>query len=189
MGRSILNVPEVSTGDKLVKIHYHKYSTRHSLSGGSSGIIWRTANFTTTTDNATFVVKGQIWGRAHASDHCGVYCQLLDSNNNNVVSGADSTDGARYQGVGYAGVNAGGSWAKFLLAWHQIYTGIDAGTYRILIGWSTRNNSSGSERPFEFWNINATDDDRSHQHDSHCEIWELKNSQGLNNQNLTVGVW
>ena len=187
MGRLILNEPEVSTGDNLVKIHYHKYSTRHSLSNSSNGTIWRTASFNTTTPNATFIIKGQIWARAHASDHCGVYCQLLDSNNNNVVSGADSDDGARYQGIGYAGVNAGGAWAKFLLAWHQIYTGIDAGTYRIRIGWSAKN--GGQERPFEFWNINATDDGRSHQHDSHCEIWELKNSQGLNNQNLSVGVW
>lgn len=187
MGRSILNVPEAATGDNLVKIHYHKYSTRHSLSNSNNGTIWRTGTFTTTTDNATFIIKGQIWGRAHAADHCSVFCQLLDSSNNNVVSGADSTDGARYQGIGYAGVNAGGAWAKFLLAWHQIYTGIDAGTYKIRIGWSPKN--GGQERPFEFWNINATDDDRSHQHNSHCEIWELKNSQGLNNQNLTVSTW
>ena len=187
MGRSILNVPEVSTGDKLVKIHYHKYSTRHSIPGGNSGTLWRTADFTTTTDNATFVIKGQIWGRAYASDHCGVYCQLLDSNNNNVVSGADGTDGARYQGIGYAGVNAGGSWAKFLLAWHQIYTGIDAGTYKVLIGYSPRDGSA--DRPFSDWNISSNDDGRAHQHDSHCEIWELENSQGLNNQNLSVGVW
>ena len=187
MGRLILNEPEVSTGDNLVKIHYHKYSTRHSLSNSGNGTIWRTANFTTTTPNATFIIKGQIWGRAHASDHCGVFCQLLDSNNNNVVSGADSDDGARYQGIGYAGVNSGHSWAKFLLAWHQIYTGINAGTYKVLIGWQAKNGAQ--ERPFSDWNINANDDSRSHQHDSHCEIWELKNSQGLNNQNLSVGTW
>tara|TARA_B100002019_G_scaffold276333_1_gene275051 strand:+ start:1493 stop:2056 length:564 start_codon:yes stop_codon:yes gene_type:complete len=187
MGRSILNEPEVSTGDKLVKIHYHKYSTRHGLSNSANGVIWRTGTFTTTTDNATFVIKGQIWGRHHAADHCGVFCQLLDSSNNNVVSGADNTDGARYQGIGYAGVNSGNSWAKFLLAWHQIYTGLSAGTYKVLIGWSPRN--GGQERPFSDWNINNNDDGRAHQHDSHCEIWELKNSQGLNNQNLSVGVW
>ena len=187
MGRSILNLPETSSGDNLIKVHYHKYASRHGLDNSQSGVIWRTDPFTTTEDNATFIIKGQIWGRAHASDHCGVFCQLLDSNNNNVVSGADSDDGARYQGIGYAGVNAGGAWAKCLLAWHQIYTGIDPGTYRIRIGWSAKN--GGQERPFEFWNINATDDARSHQHDSHCEIWELKNSQGLINQNLTVGTW
>jgi len=188
MGRSILNLPETSSGDHLVKIHYHKYSTRHGLNGGNQGVIWRTGTFTTTTDNATFVIKGQIWGRHHASDHCGVYCQLLDSSNNNVVSGADSTDGARYQGIGYAGVNSAASWAKFLLAWHQIYTGIDAGTYKVLIGWKVRD-SHNNERPFTDWNINSNDDNRAHQHDSHCEIWELKNSQGLNNQNLSIGVW
>ena len=187
MGRSILNVPEVSTGDKLVKIHYHKYSTRHGLNNSGNGVIWRTSTFTTTTDNATFVIKGQIWGRHSAADHCSVFCQLLDSSNNNVVSGADSADGPRYQGIGYAGVNSGSAWAKFLLAWHQIYTGIDAGTYKVLIGWSTKN--GGQERPFSDFNINANDDARSHQHDSHCEIWELKNSQGLNNQNLSVSTW
>jgi hypothetical protein len=187
MGRSILNEPEASTGDHLVKIHYHKYSTRHSISAGTTGTLWRTANFTTTTDNATFLIRGQIWGRAYASDHCGIFCEILDTNNNNVVAGSANQDGSRYQGIGYAGVNNGSSWAKFLLSWHQVYTGLDAGTYRIRIGWASRN--GGSERPFEFWNINSADDGRAHQHDSHCEIWELKNSQGLINQNLSVGVW
>ena len=187
MGRSILNLPEAATGDNLVKIHYHKYSTRHGLGNSQSGVIWRTSTFTTTTDNATFVIKGQIWGRHNASDHCGIFCQLLDSSNNNVVSGADSDDGPRYQGIGYAGVNAPNSWAKYLLAWHQIYTGIDAGTYKVLIGWSPKN--GGQERPFTDWNINSNDDGRAHQHESHCEIWELKNSGGLNTQNLSVGVW
>ena len=187
MGRSILNLPETSSGDNLIKVHYHKYASRHGLANSQSGVIWRTDTFTTTEDNATFIIKGQIWARHHASDHCGVFCQLLDSSNNNVVSGADSNDGARYQGIGYAGVNAPNSWAKFILYWHQIYTGIDAGTYKVLIGWQAKN--GGQERPFTDWNINSSDDGRAHQHESHCEIWELKASQGLNNQNLGVGVW
>ena len=187
MGRSILNLPETSTGDKLVKIHYHKYATRHGLNNSQNGVIWRTDTFTTTEDNATFIIKGQIWARHNAADHCSVFCQLLDSSNNNVVSGADATNGARYQGIGYAGVNSSASWAKFILYWHQIYTGIDSGTYKVLIGWSPKN--GGQERPFTDFNINSADDGRAHQHESHCEIWELKNSQGLINQNLSVGVW
>jgi len=188
MGRSILNLPESSTSDKLVKVHYHKYNTRHALSGGANGIIWRTAAFTTTTSDATFIVTGQIWGRYHASDHCGVYCQLVDNSGANVVSGAADTDGARYRGIGYAGVNAAQSWAKFLLQWHQVYTGISPGTYKILIGWSARN-GSGGEQPFTNYNINNTDDVRSKQHDSTCEIWELENSEGLNNQSLSISTW
>ena len=187
MGRSILNLPETSTGDKLVKIHYHKHSVRYGVSNSANGILWRTAAFTTTTTNATFIVTGQIWARHSASDHCGVYCQLVDNSGANVVSGAADTDGARYRGIGYAGVNTGQSWAKFLLQWHQVYTGIAPGTYKILIGWSLRNGAS--ERPFTDYNINNTDDNRSQQHDSTCEIWELESSQGLNNQSLTISTW
>lgn len=187
MGRSILNLPETSTGDKLVKIHYHKYNVRHGLSDASNGIIWRTAAFTTTTDNATFIITGQIWGRHYAADHCGIYCQLVNDAGANVVAGAADQDGARYRGIGYAGVNTGQSWAKFLLQWHQVYTGLSAGTYKVLIGWSTRN-GNGS-RPFSDYNINNSDDTRSQQHDSTCEIWELESSQGLTNQSLSVSTW
>lgn len=188
MGRSILNLPETPTSDdKLVKIHYHKYSTRQGLGNVPGGIIWRTAAFTTTESNATFIVTGQIWGRHSASDHCGVYCQLVDNSGANVVSGAADQDGARYRGIGYAGVNTGQSWAKFLLQWHQVYTGIAPGTYKILIGWSSRN--SNNSRPFTDYNINSNDDNRNQQHDSTCEIWELKNSEGLNNQSLSISTW
>ena len=188
MGRSILNLPESSpTGDKLVKIHYHKYNVRHGVSNAATGILWRTAAFTTTTSNATFIVTGQLWGRHSASDHCGIYCQLVDNSGANVVANAADLDGARYRGIGYAGVNAAQSWAKFLLQWHQVYTGISAGTYKILIGWSQRNNAAG--RPFTDYNINNTDDARSKQHDSTCEIWELESSQGITNTSLGVATW
>lgn len=187
MGRSILNLPETSTGDKLVKIHYHKHSVRYGVSNSANGILWRTAAFTTTTTNATFIVTGQIWGRHASADHCGVYCQLVDNSGANVVSGAADTDGARYRGIGYAGVNVEQSYAKFLLQWHQVYTGISPGTYKILIGWSTKNGNSS--RPFTDYNINNSDDARSKQHDSTCEIWELESSQGLNNQSLTISTW
>jgi len=188
MGRSILNLPESSpTSDKLVKIHYHKYNTRHGLSDVSNGILWRTAAFTTTTSNATFIVTGQIWGRHAAADHCGIYCQLVNNAGANAVAGAADTDGARYRGIGYAGVNAGASYATFLLQWHQVYTGLAAGTYKVLIGWSTRNGNSS--RPFTDYNINTSDDARSQQHDSTCEIWELESSQGITNTSLGVATW
>ena len=188
MGRSILNLPETSsTGDKLVKIHYHKHNVRYGVSNVANGILWRTAAFTTTTSNATFIVTGQIWGRHSASDHCGVYCQLVNNAGANVVAGADSQDGARYRGIGYAGVNTEQSWAKYLLQWHQVYTGVAPGTYKILIGWSSR--TGNSARPFTDYNINNTDDARSQQHDSTCEIWELESSQGLTNQSLGVSTW
>jgi hypothetical protein len=188
MGRSILNLPESSpTSDKLVKIHYHKYNTRHGLSDASSGILWRTAAFTTTTSNATFIVTGQIWGRHSAADHCGIYCQLVNNAGANAVAGAADTDGARYRGIGFAGVNTGQSYAKFLLQWHQVYTGLTAGTYKVLIGWSARNGNNC--RPFTDYNINATDDVRSQQHDSTCEIWELESSQGITNTSLGVATW
>ena len=188
MGRSILNLPEASTSDKLAKVHYHKYSTRHGVSESANGGLWLSSGFTTTTSNATLIIRGQIWARHNASDTCGIYCQLLDNSNNNAISGADNQDGSRYWGIGYSGVNTGTAWAKFLLSWHQIYTGVDAGTYKVKIGWSTRDGTTGN-RPFSDWNINSGDDARSRQHDTTCQIWELEDSEGLTNTNLSIATW
>ena len=189
MGRSILN-PEIpaATTDKLVKVHYHKWSTRTGNDNLREDVMWRTGAFTTTTTNATLIVTGQMWGRHAVSDHCGVYAQLINSSNNsNVLAGYADEDGERYYGIGYAGVNQGTAYAKYLLHWYQVLPNVAAGTYKIDIGWRTR--SVSTDRPFSDYNINSNDDDRAHQHDSTCEIWELEPSQGLTNTNLAVSTW
>lgn len=190
MGRSILNVASggSSTTDKLVKVHYHKWAVRTGNDNLREDVMWRTGAFTTTTTNATLIVTGQMWGRHAISDHCGVYAQLIySSNNNNVLTGYADEDGERYYGIGYAGVNKGTDWGKYLLQWYQVLPNVAAGTYKIDIGWRTRADST--DRPFTDYNINNTDDARSRQHDSTCEIWELEPSQGLTNTNLAVSTW
>jgi len=187
MGRSILN--QVDTGnDLLVKVHYKRNSDRRGLSDGSSGIVWRTGNFTTTTSNATLIVKGQLWGSNAYSDGCGEYVELCNSDGSAVDSSWRSNDGKRYWGASYAGVDSGSIWAKFLFHWHQVYTGINPGTYQIVVGWNTRNGSGGN-KPFQVVNPNTNDDARSRQHESHCEIWELQPSQGLTTVQLSQNVW
>ena len=54
MGRSILNVvsDSGSTTDKLVKVHYHKWSTRTGNDTVREDVMWRTGAFTTTTTDA-----------------------------------------------------------------------------------------------------------------------------------------
>jgi len=195
MGRSISSAVS-GYEDQLVKIHYHRYDQRHNAgNGGASGVLWRTNHFTTTTTNSTLIVKGQIWGGSNYSDACGEFVELQNSNGTAIDSSWRNTDGRRYWGVSYAGVdnNAQSTWAKFLFHWHQVYTNISPGTYEILVGWQTRNNSSGN-RPFNNWNINANDDNRSRQHESHCEIWELKPGSGdlassLTNTNISDVGW
>lgn len=194
MGRSILNA---GTGggidDQLVKIHYHRYDTRHNLGSAQSGVIWRTNHFTTTTNNATLIVKGQIWGGTAYSDACGEYTELCNSDGSAYNNSWRNTDGRRYWGCSYAGVDNSSIWAKFLFHWHQVYTNINAGTYEIVCGWNTRDNGSNN-RPFQYSNINANDDNRSRQHESHCEIWELKPGSGdlassLTNTNISDVGW
>ena len=110
-----------------------------------------------------FIIKGQIWGRAHGADHCSVFCQLLDSSNSTKVSGSDSTDGARYQGIGYAGVIQK-LVGKVFTCIGSKDTGIDAETYSITMGiYGVQKMEVKNES--EFWNINR-DDDRSHQHNA-----------------------
>ena len=195
MGRSISSAVS-GYDDQLVKIHYHRYDTRHTAgSGGGSGVLWRTNHFTTTTTNSTLIVKGQIWGASNYSDACGEFVELQNSDGSAIDSSWRNTDGRRYWGVSYAGVDNSqqNSWAKFLFHWHQVYTNISPGTYEILVGWSCRNNASNN-RPFNQWNINTTDDARSRQHESHCEIWELKPGSGdvatsLTNTNISDNTW
>ena len=193
MGRSILNAGTGGIDDQLVKIHYHRYDTRHNLGTAQSGVIWRTNHFTTTTNNATLIVKGQIWGGTAYSDACGEYTELCNSNGSAYDSSWRNTDGRRYWGCSYAGVDNSSSWAKFLFHWHQVYTNINAGTYEIVCGWNTRDNGNNN-RPFQYSNINANDDVRSRQHESHCEIWELKPGSGdlassLTNTNISDVGW
>lgn len=192
MGRSILNLPESSTdGDLLVKVHYHRNNSRFTVTQAASAVMWRTAHFTTTTPNATLMIKGQMWGAQNYSDGCGEYCELCNSNGSAIDSSWRSTDGKRYWGVSYAGVdnNASNIWAKFLLHWHQVYTNISPGTYEVVIGYETRNGSGGN-RPFYTGNINSTEDGRSRQHESHCEIWEMKpGTGGMTNTSMADVGW
>ena len=196
MGRSILNASSGgSFDDQLVKIHYHRYDTRHNISDGSGGVFYRSGHFTTTTNNATLIVKGQLWGARNYSDACGEFVELCYSNGGAVNSSWRNTDGKRYWGVSYAGVDNSSQavWAKHLFHWHQVYSGINAGTYEIVIGWNCRNGASGN-RPFYTYNINSNEDNRSRQHETHCEIWELKPGSGnvatsLSNTNISDVGW
>ena len=194
MGRSILNASAGGNyDDQLVKIHYHRYDTRNNISDGSGGVFYRSGHFTTTTNNATLVVKGQLWGARNYSDACGEFVELCYSNGSAYQSSWRNQDGKRYWGASYAGVDNGAIWAKFLFHWHQVYYNISPGTYEIVCGWSTRNNAA-DQRPFRMQNINANDDGRSRQHESHCEIWELKPGSGdlassLTNTNISDVGW
>ena len=194
MGRSILNASSGgSFDDQLVKIHYHRYDTRHNISDGSGGVFYRSGHFTTTTNNATLVVKGQLWGARNYSDACGEFVELCYSNGSAYQSSWRNTDGKRYWGCSYAGVDNSTIWAKFLFHWHQVYYNISPGTYEIVCGWSTRDGGSNN-RPFQIQNLNTTDDSRSRQHESHCEIWELKPGSGdfassLTNTNISDVGW
>jgi len=188
MGRSILNLPEQSSVDDLLKkIHYKTYSSRYTLNNNSAGIVWRTGHFTTTTLNATLIVKGQLWGANAYSDACGEYVELCSSDGSAVQSSWRSDDGKRYWGVSYAGVDSQNVWSKFLFHWHQVYYNISPGTYEIVAGWSSK--SGGNQRPFTRVNINASDDNRSRQHEANCEIWECEQSGGLINTNLSQNNW
>ena len=187
MGRSILNTTS-TIDDKLVKIHYHRYDQRFGITYGVTGVAWRSGHFTTTTSNATLIVKGQMWGCRSYSDGCGEYTELCNSDGSAVQSSWRTNDGKRYWGSSYAGVDNGDVWAKFLWHWHQVYTGVQPGTYEIVCGWNVRNGTSG-QAPFQVVHPDSNDDGRSRQHELHCEVWELKPSGGLTNTNLSQNNW
>ena len=112
MGRSVLNeAPPAS--DKLKKIHYHRFANTNSPSipGNDEMVYWRTDTFTTTTTNATLIVFGQLWGVQGTSDQCGVYAQLVNSDNSNYGSEDTNNDSERHRGVWYAGINHNADWS------------------------------------------------------------------------------
>lgn len=192
MARTILNKPE-GTSDLLQKVHMHRYFNHAGVSDANSANLWRTNNFTTTTENATLIVMGQLWGISNYSDQCGPYCQILDSSNN-IPSWSpenNNIDSARHRGCWYAGVDADAQWATFLFKWNKAYTGVTPGTYKIAVGWRSRSGGSG-EKPFKYIDpigSSGNVDNRSQQADRYCLIYECKPDGGISGVNMTWNNW
>ena len=78
--------------------------------------------FTTTTTNATLIIRDRCGKDIVLSDQLWCILSWLINSSNNSISGADNQDGARYYGIGYAGVNKGtGQLIGVLLSWYQVY--------------------------------------------------------------------
>ena len=170
MARKVLYVPETNVSDKLVKVTRFRNNTRTPLSDSSSGVIW-SGSFTKEYDSNTswILMEGMLPGTNNYSDQCGIYAMLDGANTNN--------DTPRHRGVHYSGVNEDQGWARFILYVHRIIDNTDsaqelnAGSRTWSVGWSTRNGSS-SDRPFEIWNPNSSDDSRNQQYGSIMAIYE-----------------
>jgi len=193
MARTVLNKPAVSS-DKLVKIHYHQYSNMNNVNAAAETNYWRTDTFTTTTANADLMVYGQLMGVSGASDQCGVYCMLLDGSSNQGVSGMGETrstnDDEKFRGVWYAGVNHNTNWSTFMMAWHKVYTGVPAGTYKIEVGHHSR--SGGGQHFAQYIDpigSNSNADNRFQQMKRMCAVWELEAGSGKSSKTMTTSTW
>lgn len=180
-----IETPAVSS-DLLKHVHVIRYAQRNQLSDSTGANIWVTSNFTTTTPNATLIVRGQFWGAQHYSDMCGPFAQL-----ENTITGASESsaqDGDRYHGVAYAGCNDGSTWARFLFAWHKVYENMPVSNYRMKLGFSTRDGGGGN-KPFQIVDPNSADDNRFRQHERVCMIYECEPSSGLSGFSLENSSW
>jgi hypothetical protein len=170
MARKLLYVPDDSVQDKLVKVTRFRNDTRTNLSDSSASNIW-SGNFTKQYDANTswILAEGMLPGANNYSDQCGVYFNLDGANTNN--------DSPRHRGVHYSGVNENNGWARFILYVHRIIDNSDsaqelaAGSRTWYVGWSTRNGST-SDKPFEVWNPNSSEDGRNNQYGSIMSIYE-----------------
>ena len=181
-----IDEPPAAGGDLLTKCHIRRYQQRSTISDSNNSTLWVPPSFTTTTDNAVLVVRGQFWGVDNASDMCGAYAELKDNSGNSIEGGQN--DSPRHQGVFYAGVNQGANWARHLFTWHKIYTNVSPGTYRMYFGWHVRDGGSGN-RPFERIDPNGSDDGRTRPHERLLYVWELSGGDGLSTANMTSTSW
>ncbi len=190
MGRSVLNEAPPA-GDKLKKIHYHRFANTNSpqIAGTAEAVYWRTDTFTTTTTNATLIVFGQLWGVQGTSDQCGVYAQLVNSDNSNYGSEDTNNDSQRHRGVWYAGINHSADWSTFLMAWHKTYNGVPPGTYRYQVGHKCRNNQGGNHFAgyIDPQGGMSSTDNRSQQKERVCMIYECEASDSITHVAISDG--
>lgn len=164
MARTILN-PPTATSDKLVEITEFRNSSRYSISGSQTGVLWTPGTFAKQKSAAEsfLVLEAMIPATVAWSDQCGVYIRL--------TSETLTTDGPMHEGVHYGGVDNSYTWAKFIYKAHRIVENISAGTYTVECGWNSRNGTN--QKPFENVNPNGTDDSRDFQMGSRCWVWEI----------------
>ena len=127
-------------------------STRTALSTSSGTAFWSVSYTKKLADSVLFVIAN-VRGWADSSGICGSYVEI---------------DGTKYYSAGYTynGHNYGHVW--FGTASKQVST---SGTKTISVGWQNANGAS--DRPFELFNYNSTDDARSQQAVSTIQVMEV----------------
>ena len=84
MARKLINVPETTVTDKLVKVTRFRNDTRVNLSNGASGVIWSDQFVKEYDANTSWILmEGMLPGTNNYSDQCGVYAMLDGANTNN----------------------------------------------------------------------------------------------------------
>ena len=120
---------------------------------------------------------------------------MLTDSSNNAVSGVNETPGTnddnKFRGIWYAGANTSANWATFMLAWHKVYTGIPAGSYRISVGHDTHDGNGGNHFCSRVDPVGSDggSDNRFRQMRRHCMIWELEAGSGVSSKAMTTTTW
>lgn len=111
------------------------------------------------------IIHGQLPGQVAAGNYCGEYCEISGSNESD-----RGTDGSAYKGLGYMGADAANE--AFWMIILKKFTGLNAGSHQVQIGYQCRNGAS--DRWCGVWNPSNYQDARNHQARTNLIINEIK---------------
>ena len=136
----------LNTTGTVLKVSHFTNNTRTSLGLITQYSLWSGINVVKTVSNSKLIITGQLVFRDGSSYFMGEYWRIGNS-------------GYRYDGInqhGYAS-DAGDTSVQFGWTINAEYDTTETGSLAMDIGW---NSASGSQKPAETWNPNASDDGR-----------------------------
>ncbi|MDC0564301.1 hypothetical protein OAP51_05845 [Alphaproteobacteria bacterium] len=143
-----------SASGSVVAIRHYSNNTRASVTAGASGILWTFTDTKLYGAESSIIIHANLLGKANDSGNVASYIEYGGTKSYSI--------GFTYEASIHAKVMSGTSKT----------TGKSAGSQTVSIGWDTANNQA-SQRPFQIFNPNSSDDSRIHQQVSAVIVYEV----------------
>jgi hypothetical protein len=150
----------------IVKMSNYTWNTRTTIPKQAANTIWTNSvvkEFSSTV--STLIAWLHIPAHGTYSDWCGIYAHISGST-------STSNDGSAFQGITYMSGDAANEPVIIHMNGKR-FDSLNAGTHSLVIGYTTRNGSSGDAPANNSYNPNSSDDARQHQTGSTLTVYEV----------------
>jgi hypothetical protein len=172
----VVNADDIATGaitsakmgyaGAVVKVSHYTWNTRTSTPKTNASTIWtNTVNKIYGNGVSSLYAWLHIPGHGTYSDWCGIYSHITGST-------STDTDGSAFQGITYMSGDASNE-PTIIHMNGKKFPSLAAGNHNLVIGWTTRNGSSGDAPAANSFNPNSGDDARQHQTGSTLIVYEI----------------